>query len=100
MLEKCCYSLTICYNIGRKEEKDMTSKQHFNKIVRKALTINRHLNELRKECEDLIDKIYLHADEYDEDDYTYNLRTLEETLEELRSFDLEDSIPDEHTCEY
>ena len=78
----------------------MTSKQHFNKIVRKAFTINRHLEELRKECESLIEDIQTHADDYDYNDWEFDLALLEETLENLSSFDLEDSIPDEHTCEY
>ena len=78
----------------------MTAKQHFNKIVRKALTINRHLEVLRKECEELIDEVQIHADDYDYSDWEFDLALLEETLTELSSFDLEDSIPNEHICEY
>lgn len=78
----------------------MTAKQHFNKIVRKALTINRHLESLREECKSLIEDIQIHGDDYDSSDYEYELALLEETLSILESFDLEDSIPDEHTCEY
>ena len=77
----------------------MTATQHFNKIVRKALTINKHLEALRKECEELIDEVQIHADEYDYSDWEFNLALLEETLTELSSFDLEDSIPDEQVEE-
>jgi len=78
----------------------MTAKQHFNFIVRKAHTIDNHLNALRKECKLLIDEIDEHADNYDYSDFEYELALLEETLSNLASFDLEDSIPDKHTCEY
>ena len=78
----------------------MTNKQHFNLIVRKAETINRHLNALRNECKQLIDEIDEHADNYDYADFEYELALLEETLGDLLSFDLEDSIPEKHTNEY
>ena len=78
----------------------MTNKQHFNLIVNRALTINRHLDKLREECEALIDVIIEHKLDYDYDDYVYELALLEETLDELKGFDLEDSIPEKATCEY
>lgn len=78
----------------------MTPKTHFNKIVKKALTINRHLDALRKECEQLIGNIQEHADQYDYTDWEFELALLEETLTNLAGFDLEDSIPEEHTEEY
>lgn len=78
----------------------MTKKQHFNKIVNRALTIDRHLAKLRKDCEALIGEIQIHADDYDYDDWQFELALLEETLTNLSSFDLEDSIPDKHDCEY
>ena len=78
----------------------MTPKTHFNKIVNKANTINRHLNQLRKDCEILIDEIREHADNFNYDDWHFELALLEETLTDLSSFDLEDSIPDKHTEEY
>lgn len=78
----------------------MTTKQHFNKIITKANTINRHLNAIRKECESLIEEIQIHGDEYDYDDYIYQLHLLEETLSDLQNFDLEDSIPEKATVEY
>lgn len=78
----------------------MTPKQHFNKIITKANTINRHLNAIREECKKLIDDILEHADDYDSADYEYELALLEETLGDLANFDLEDSIPEKHTQEY
>ena len=78
----------------------MTPKQHFNSIVRKANTINNHLEKIRKECESLINNIQIHADEYDYSDWEYELALLEETLTDLQSFDLEDSIPEKHSNEY
>ena len=78
----------------------MNSKQHFNKIVSKAWTINRHLNALRHECEELIEQVQIHADDYDYDDWYFELALLEETLTDLVGFDLEDSIPDKHSVDY
>lgn len=66
----------------------MTEKQ----IIRKALTINKHLNNLRKECENLIEEIEIFGDEVDYDTYIYELRNLKYTLQDLADFDLEDSI--------
>lgn len=68
----------------------MTEKQ----IIRKALTINKHLNNLRKECENLIEEIEIFGDEVDCDTYLYELRYLKYTLQDLADFDLEDSIPE------
>ena len=68
----------------------MTEKQ----IIRKALTINKHLNNLRKECENLIEEIEIFGDEVDPDIYLYELRYLKHTLQDLADFDLEDSIPE------
>ena len=78
----------------------MTNKQHFNAIVNKSLTINRHLEKIRQECEEVINEILIHADYYDSADYEYQLKLLEETLTSLQGFDLEDSIPEKATCEY
>ena len=78
----------------------MTPKQHFNKIVKRAWTINNHLEKLRQECEELIDECETHRDEYDERDYTYELALLSQTLDDLKGFDLEDAIPDKHKYEY
>ena len=80
--------------------KIMKAKQHFNFIVRKALTINNHLDKLRDECKACIDAICEHADDYDYDDYIYELALLKQTLEDLASFDLEDSIPAKHENNY
>lgn len=78
----------------------MTNKQHYNSIIRKSKSINNQLNKLRELCQKVINEIKIHADEYDYDDYQYELSNLETTLTDLQNFDLEDSIPEEHTCEY
>ena len=78
----------------------MTPKQHYNLIVRKALALNTKLRKLEEEAEALIEECDTHRLDYDEDDYTYELAYLSQTLEELASFDLEDAIPNKHTIEY
>ena len=78
----------------------MTPKQHFNKIVRKAETIQRHLFALQKEADALADMCKEHADDFDYDDWTYELNELNNVLEDLANFDLEDAIPEKHTEEY
>lgn len=78
----------------------MTPKQHYNLIVRKALALNTKLRKLEKEAEALIEECDTHRLDYDEDDYTYSLAYLSQTLEELASFDLEDAIPDKAEYEY
>jgi len=78
----------------------MTARQHFNKIVNKALTINRRLRALQKEAEALADECKTHADDYDLRDYNYELAELNNVLEDLAGFDLEDAIPDKHKYEY
>ena len=88
------------FDILTNENPTPTNKQHFNNIVKKAEAINRHLNKLRKECKALIDDILDHADNYDSADYEFELALLEETLGDLSSFDLEDSIPEKHTINY
>lgn len=72
----------------------MTSRQHFNKIINKALTLNRHLRELQKTANEIADMCKEHADDYDYDDWIYELNQLNNVLEDLAGFDLEDSIPD------
>lgn len=78
----------------------MTPKQNFNRIVRKTHTVNRHLKALRKECEDLVEEIEIHADEYDYSDYEYELRQTKLVLLKISSINLEESIPEKHTIEY
>ena len=80
--------------------KEMTNKQHFNLIVRKANTLNNHFNKLRQECIALIDEAYEHSDNYDCADYEYELALLVETLNKLASIDIEETIPEKHTIEY
>lgn len=71
----------------------MTPKQHYNLIVRKALTINTKLRKLKEEAEALIDECGNHRDNYDYDDYTFTLAYLSQTLEKLADFELEVAIP-------
>lgn len=78
----------------------MTAKQHFNLIVRKALTLNRHLEALRKDAEALADMCKEHADDYNIEDWDFELNELNNVLEDLAGFDLEDAIPEKHTQEY
>lgn len=78
----------------------MTAKQHFNKIVNKALTLNRHLRALQKDAEALADMCKEHADYYNIDDWTFELHELNNVLEDLSNFDLEDAIPEKHANEY
>ena len=78
----------------------MTAKQHFNLIVRKALTLNRRLRKLEEEAQALAEMCKEHADDYDESDWQFELAELNNTLEDLAGFDLEDAIPEKHTNEY
>ena len=78
----------------------MTPRQHFNKIVKRAWTINNHLEKLRQEAQALADECKVHYDEYDWRDYNYELAELNNVLEDLAGFDLEDAIPDKHKYEY
>ena len=78
----------------------MTNKQHFNSIVRKAQTLNRRLRELSAKAYALAEECKEHADDYSFIEYNFELALLDETLEDLASFDLEDAIPEEHTKEY
>lgn len=84
----------------RKKITKMTNKGHYNSIVRKAEALNNQLRKLQEKATALIDEIQEHADEYDYEDYEYFLRNLEETLDDLYNFDLEDSIPEKHTVNY
>ena len=77
-----------------------TPKAHFNKIVKKALRLNEKLRKLEKEAEALADECKEHADNYDSNDWYFYLNELNNVLEDLSNFDLEDAIPDEHTNEY
>ena len=78
----------------------MTARQHFNKIVKRAWTINNHLEKLRQEAQALADECKEHADDYDLADWDFELAELNNVLEDLAGFDLEDAIPDKHTNEY
>ena len=78
----------------------MTNKGHYNAIVRKADSLLQQLRSLQEKAETLIEEIQIHRDEYDYDDYQFELSHLEETLSDLYNFDLEDSIPEKHTCNY
>lgn len=78
----------------------MTAKAHFNKIVKKALRLNEKLRKLEQEAQELADMCKEHADDYDLADWDFELAELNNVLEDLAGFDLEDAIPDEHTNEY
>lgn len=78
----------------------MTAKQHFNQIIRKAETLNRHLRKLQKDAETLVDMCKEHADDYDLADWDFSLAELNNILEDLAAFDLEDAIPERATVEY
>lgn len=78
----------------------MTNKGHFNKIVNDAIALNNQLEKIREKANKIIEDIEIHGDEFDYDDYIYQLSHLKETLEDLSSFDLEDSIPERHTANY
>lgn len=78
----------------------MTAKAHFNKIVTKALRLNEKLRKLEKEAEELADMCKEHADDYNIDDWDFELAELNNVLEDLAGFDLEDAIPEKHTNEY
>jgi hypothetical protein len=61
-------------------------------LNKRAIAINEKLRKLQQECLKLIDDI----DEFaSEDEYEFYFRYLKETLDELSSFDLEDSIEPE-----
>jgi len=77
-----------------------TPKAHFNKIVKKALRLNKKLRKLEYEADEIADMCKEHADNYDESDWYFYLNELNNVLEDLSNFDLEDAIPDEHTNEY
>ena len=78
----------------------MTPKTHFNKIISKAETIQRHLEELQRQALALVDECDTHRLDYDEDDYFFELSDLKEALELLASFDLKEHTPDKHKFEY
>ena len=77
-----------------------TPKAHFNKIVSKALKLNNKLRKIEQEAQELADMCKEHADDYDESDWTFELAELNNVLEDLAGFDLEDAIPEKHTNEY
>lgn len=74
----------------------MTNKGHFNLIVRKANALNQQLAKLQKQAEEIADMCKEHADDYDESDWTFELAELNNVLEDLSNFDLEDAIPEKH----
>jgi hypothetical protein len=78
----------------------MTPKTHFNKIVSKAETIQRRLEELQAQALALIDECEEHRDNYDYDDYIYELSDLKYALEVLQGFDLREHTPDKHELDY
>lgn len=78
----------------------MTSKQHFNQIITKALSLNRQLRKLQEKATEIADMCKEHADDYDLNDWEFELNELNNVLEDLSSFDLEDAIPEKHTQEY
>jgi len=69
-----------------------TKKGKFNAIVETTQKLNNKLLKLQKECEDLIERIEDYSNE-DIDTYEYELKNLEDVLNELQNFDLIDSIP-------
>ena len=77
-----------------------TPKAHYNKIVGDAWKLNKQLEALRNKAQELAERCREHADDYNEDDWTFELANLCYTLEDLASFDLEDAIPETHTKEY
>ena len=78
----------------------MTNKGHFNLIVRKAETLNKQLRALQQKAEEIADMCKEHADDYDLSDWEFELNELNNVLEDLANFDLEDAIPEKHTCNY
>ena len=78
----------------------MTAKAHFNKIVNKALSLNNQLRTLQKKAEELADMCKEHADDYNIEDWDFELAELNNVLEDLSNFDLEDAIPEKHINEY
>jgi len=74
--------------------RDMTRKQ----IIRRAINLNKQLRALEDKARELAEAIEDYAfngdkDNYNYDNYVYELRELGLTLEDLAGFDLEDSIP-------
>ncbi len=67
----------------------MTRKQ----IIKRAGELDEMLKRLQNKADKLAEEIALYSDE-DYDDYIYRMQNLKNTLEELASFDLEDSIPE------
>lgn len=85
---------------GKKEYKIMTNKGHFNMIVNKALALNKQLRKLQQKANEIADMCKEHADDYDLCDWDFELAELNNVLEDLSGFDLEDAIPEKHTENY
>lgn len=74
----------------------MKKKTYYNQIVKKAMALDSQFNALKQKMEALQNEIADYSENYDYDDYIYNLKDLEITLDELINFDLIDHIPDTH----
>lgn len=74
----------------------MKAKTHFNYIVTKALQLNRQLRKLQEKANEIADMCKEHADDFDYSDWIYELNELNNVLEDLAGFDLEDAIPEKH----
>ena len=75
-------------------KKAKTNKGQFNAIVNEAKKINDQLRKLQQKAQELAEACREFGEEYDYDQYIYELRNLELTAEDLSNFDLEDSIPE------
>lgn len=78
----------------------MTNKGHFNMIVNKALLLNKQLRKLQQKAIEIADMCKIHSDDYDYSDWEFELAELNNVLEDLSNFDLEDAIPEKHTNNY
>lgn len=71
-----------------------TNKGKYNAIIKKAESINAKLRKLQEEAQTLADACAIFGDDADYDMYIYKLAYLQQTAEDLASFDFEDSIPE------
>lgn len=74
----------------------MKAKTYYNQIVKKAMALDSQFDALKKKAEALQNEIADYGENYDYDDYIFNLRDLEITLDELINFDFIDHIPEKH----
>lgn len=76
-----------------KKQEPKTNKGKYNAIIKEAAKLNEQLRKLQEKARAVAESCRAFGECCDYDTYIYELANLEQTAEDLASFDLEDAIP-------